>query len=267
MEILECQKSIRLSFEELTTNFRKQRNNALVSFFNELTSAARMAVEEHFSDKDDVERAIQNHVSTGQGKLTKILANSQQELLEQLSKAIEKALKRLQENAERVNFQQRLSAAANNSFSLSSAMDAISFNFSDIGGLLLNIGSYAMSGFAIGSLIPGVGNIVGAVIGGIVGLVATGLGYFFGGRNKKIAEVQAKVSEAIRKERMTCEQTFEQDTLSMLGKIKEQIESTTLLPLDNERNKLLEVGKLFDDKIASIQAIKNHVEAKPYGTI
>lgn len=267
MEILECQKSIRLSFEELTTNFRKQRNNALVSFFNELTSAARMAVEEHFSDKDDVEQAIQNHVITGQEQLTKRLENSQEELLEQLSKAIEQALKRLQENAERVSFQQRLSAAASSSFSLSSAMDAISFNFSDVGGLLLNIGSYAMSGFAIGSLIPGVGNIVGAVIGGIFGLVATGLRYFFGGRSKKIAEAQAKVSEAIKKERMICEKTFEQDTQSMLGKIKEQIESTTLCQLDSERNKLLEVGKLFDDKIASIQAIKNQVEAKPYGTI
>ena len=66
---------------------------------------------------------------------------------------------------------------------------------------------------------------------------------------------------------MTCEKTFEQDTQSMLGNIKEQIESTTLCPLDNERNKLLEVGKLFDDKIFSIQAIKNQVEAKPYGTI
>ena len=251
-EILECKKYICLSFEELMTNFRKQRNNALGSFFNELTSAARMAVEEHFSDKNDVERAIQSHLRSGQEQLTKRLENSQEELLEQLSKAIDQALKRLQENAERVSFQQRLSAAASSSFSLSSAMDAISFNFSDVGGLLLNVGSYAMSGFTLGTLFPVLGNIVGAIIGGIVGLVVTGLRYFFGGRNKKIAEVQAKVSEAIRKERMTCEQTFEQDTLSMLGKIKEQIESTTLLPLDNERNKLLEVGKLFDDKIASI---------------
>ncbi|WP_137804399.1 GTPase [Pseudomonas sp. G(2018)] len=266
-EILECQKAIRLSFEELKNSFTKQRSNALGIFFNELSSAARAAIEEHFSDKDDVERVIQEHVSTGQEKLAKNLAASQEQLLEQLSQSIERALKRLQENAERVNFQQRLSAAASNSLSLSSAMDAISFNFSDVGGLLLSVGGYAMSGFAIGSVIPGVGNIIGAVIGGVVGLLAAGLSYLFGGRNKKIAEAQANVTEAIKKERVASEKSFEQDTLVMLAKIKEQIENSTLSQLEGERDKMADVTKLFDEKIASIQALKKQVEAKPYGTI
>lgn len=266
-EILECQKAIRLSFEELKSSFTKQRSNALGIFFNELTSAARAAVEEHFSDKDDVERVIQEHVSAGQQQLAKNLAKSQEQLLEQLSQSIERALKRLQENAERVSFQQRLSAAASNSLSLSSAMDAISFNFSDVGGLLLSVGGYAMSGFALGSFFPVVGNIVGAVIGGIVGVIAAGLSYFFGGRSKKIAEAQANVTEAIKKERVASEKTFDQDTQAMLAKIKAQIEGSTLKQLDDERRKMADVGALFDEKIASIQALKNEVEAKPYGTI
>ncbi|MGY2313141.1 GTPase [Pseudomonas sp. SDO5522_S412] len=266
-EILECQKAIRLSFEELKSSFTKQRSNALGIFFNELTSAARAAVEEHFSDKDDVERVIQEHVSAGQQQLAKNLAKSQEQLLEQLSQSIERALKRLQENAERVSFQQRLSAAASNSLSLSSAMDAISFSFSDVGGLLLSVGGYAMSGFALGSFFPVVGNIVGAVIGGIVGVIAAGLSYFFGGRSKKIAEAQANVTEAIKKERVASEKTFDQDTQAMLAKIKAQIEGSTLNQLDDERRKMADVGALFDEKIASIQALKNEVEAKPYGTI
>ncbi len=266
-EILECQKAIRLSFEELKSSFTKQRSNALGIFFNELTSAARAAVEEHFSDKDDVERVIQEHVSAGQQQLAKSLEKSQEQLFEQLSQSIERALKRLQENAERVSFQQRLSAAASNSLSLSSAMDAISFNFSDVGGLLLKVGGYAMSGFALGSFFPVVGNIVGTVIGTIAGAIAVGLSYLFGGRSKKIAEAQANVTEAIKKERVASEKTFEQETQAMLAKIKAQIEGSTLNQLDDERDKMAEVGALFDKKIISIQTLKNEVEAKPYGTI
>ena len=266
-EIQECQKSIRLSLEELTTSFTKQRRNALGIFFNDLTSAARVAVEENFKDKDDVESAIQAHVSAGQAQLAESLEHIQERLLEQLSISIERALKRLQENAERVSFQQRLSAAASSSISLSSAMDAISFNFSDIGGFLLGVGGYAMSGFAIGTIIPGVGNIIGAVIGGVVGILAAGLSYLWGGRNKKIAEAQANITEAIKKERIASEATFERDTQSMLEQIKAQVEGSTLSQLEGERNKMADVGALLDEKIASIQALKHQVEAKPHGTI
>ena len=51
-------------------------------------------------------------------------------------------------------------------------MDAIDFNFSDFGGFLLSIGGYAASGFTIGTFFfPGVGNIIGAVIGGVVATI------------------------------------------------------------------------------------------------
>jgi len=266
-EIVECEKAIRLSFEELKNSFSKQRSNALGIFFNDLTSAAREAVEAHFKDKDEVERVIQEHVSAGQERLANSLAKSQEQLFEQLSSSIERAIKRLQENAERVQFQQRLSVAANHSLSLSSAMDAISFNFSDFGGLLMSVGGYAMSGFALGTVVPVVGNIVGAVIGGIVGLLAAGLSYFLGGRNKKIAEAQANVTEAIKKERAASEKPFEQETQVLLATIRAQIEGSTLRQLSDERQKMADVGVVFDKKIASIQALKNQVEAAPYGTI
>ncbi|MCO7568115.1 dynamin family protein [Pseudomonas sp. S 311-6] len=266
-EILECQDVIRKSFQDLKSSFSSKRGSALDRFFNELTSAAREAVEVHFSDKDDVERVIQQHVSEGQQRLSERLEQIQEQLLEDLSQAIERALKRLQENAERVSFQQRLSEAASNSLSLSSAMDAISFNFSDVGSFLLSVGGYALSGFGIGTVFPGIGNIVGAIVGGLLGLVAAGLSYFFGGRGKKIAEAQEQVAKAIKAERENVTRTFNRDTEAMLVKIKEQIEGSVLNQLTDERRKMADVTALFDEKIASLQALKNQVEAKPYGTI
>ncbi|MBI6953289.1 dynamin family protein [Pseudomonas sp. CCOS 191] len=266
-EVKECQEVIRKSVEDFESSFSSKRRGALDRFFNQLTSAAREAVEEHFSNKDDVARVIEQHVEDGQEQLSERLEEIQEQQLAELSQAIERAVKRLQENAERMSFQQRLSEAANSSLSLSSAMDAISFNISDFGGFLLSVGGYALSGFGIGTVFPGIGNIVGAIVGGLFGLLAAGLSYVFGGRAKKIADAQEQVAKAIRAEREKVTETFKRDTKEMLAKIKEQIEGSVLRQLSSERDKMDEVTALFDEKIASIQALKNQVEAKPYGTI
>lgn len=267
VEVLECQEVIRKSFQEQASSFTSKRNSALDRFFNDLTSAAREAVEVHFSDKDDVERVIQRHVSDGQAKLSERLEEIQEQLLEDLSQTIERAVKRLHENAERVSFQQRLSDAANSSISLSSAMDSISFNFSDMGSFLLSVGGYALSGFGIGTVFPGIGNIVGAIVGGLFGLFAAGLSYLFGGRGKKIAEAQEQVAKAIKAERENVTKTFKRDTEEMLAKIKDKIEGSVLSQLTDERRKMADVTRLFDEKIASIQALKDEVGDRPYGTI
>lgn len=266
-EITECQGVIRKDFKDLKNSFSSKRSSAVDRFFNDLSGAARNAVEVNFKDKDDVERAIQRHAADGQKRLAQELEQIQEHALEELSQAIERALKRLQENAERVSFERRLSEVAGSSFSLSSAMDTISFNFSDVGSFLFNIGTYALSGFGIGTVFPGIGNILGAIVGGAVGVIVGFIKYFTVGRDKKIAEAQEQVANAIKAEREKVTKSFNNDTEEMLAKIKEQIEGSVLRQLSSERGKMDEVTALFDEKIASIQALKNQVEAKPHGTI
>jgi hypothetical protein len=266
-EIAECQKTIRSSFTELMNSFGKKRTNALDHFFNELDAHACEAIEEHFSDKDDVERTIQQHLARLQKTLSKTQKQAQEEMLKQLSQRIELALKRLQEDVARVNFQHDLSRAAAGSLSLSSAMEAISFSFADVGGLLFSVGSYALTGFTLGSVIPGLGNVLGAVIGGVIGVLASALKYFFGGRGKKIADAQAKVSEAINEERQKLQRSFGEDTQAMRAKIKQDLDGSIFHALDEECRKMAEIGTLFAEKIASIQQLKTEVEAKPHGTI
>lgn len=75
------------------------------------------------------------------------------------------------------------------------------------------------------------------------------------------------MTEAIKKERAASEKPFEQETQVLLATIRAQIEGSTLRQLSDERQKMADVGVVFDKKIASIQALKNQVEAAPYGTI
>lgn len=73
-----------------------------------------------------------------------------------------------------------------------------SFGLSDFGGWALSIGGYALSGAAIGSMIPGLGNIAGAVVGALVGF-ALKLWEWAStwGKSAKINKAKSKARDAI----------------------------------------------------------------------
>lgn len=63
-------------------------------------------------------------------------------------------------------------------------------------GVLLSIGGYALSGFALGSFVPVIGNVIGTIIGAVVGLVMAFIG-LFQSRDKKIAKAKNQMREKI----------------------------------------------------------------------
>ena len=71
-----------------------------------------------------------------------------------------------------------------------------SFGLSDFGGWALSIGGYAMSGLAIGSMFPGLGNVIGAIAGAFVGLVMKVIGWFMSDASK-INKAKNKARDAI----------------------------------------------------------------------
>lgn len=68
------------------------------------------------------------------------------------------------------------------------------FSGKDFAGAAVKVGSLALSGFAVGSLFPGIGNIIGAVVGGLLGLGFV-IADFFMGKEKRIAKAKAKAKE------------------------------------------------------------------------
>lgn len=59
--------------------------------------------------------------------------------------------------------------AMNNEIDFFGALENLDVDFGDVVDFLGKIAGTAMSGFAIGSLFPGIGNIIGAVVGGVIG--------------------------------------------------------------------------------------------------
>lgn len=262
-----CEKAIRAALTDMDTSFRRQRAAAFDTFFTKLSSSAFEMVRTHFSDRSRVELEIREAAKIGQQKLAERLQTLQEDAVAQLSTSVDQALKRLRENAERVSLQQRLSQFTGAGLSLSGALDAIEFNFSDMSSLALNIGSYAATGFTLGTLVPGVGNIVGFFAGAAFGALMKGLSYWLGGRDKKIAEAQAKLSQAIREAQAGARPGFDEETAGMVRTPNDQVTSRVLEPLEQSRADLAQVGALIKQKLASIQKLTREVEGRGYGTV
>jgi len=71
-----------------------------------------------------------------------------------------------------------------------------SFNMGTLGNVALTIGSYVMSGIAIGTAFPVIGNIVGGIVGAVVGVLVS-IFSFFESDASKIRKCKKKASGAV----------------------------------------------------------------------
>lgn len=135
------------------------------------------------SRKNEMETAIQNNLKEGY-----------EEAVEGFKSAIEEAQNRFGKDIA------NLAKFAAVQFPAMQDMDfnkiALEMNFTgkDFASAALKVGSLAFSGFAVGSLFPGIGNIIGAVVGGLLGLGFV-IADFFMGKAKRIAKAKAKAKE------------------------------------------------------------------------
>lgn len=111
--------------------------------------------------------------------------------------AIEDAQERMKKDFEREQIQFEISLSAD-SVGLDGAFaDTLKYNIKDFGKHAFTIGSLAVSGAGIGSLIcPGLGTAIGAGVGAVLGLLSSIWNYFVS-EKKRINNAKAKIQLAI----------------------------------------------------------------------
>ena len=145
-----------------------------------------------------------------------------------------------------------------------------SFGLSDFGDWALSIGGWAMSGFAIGSMFPGIGNVIGAIAGAVVG-IAMKLVEWFMSDSTKINRAKSKARDAIER---ASESTWNkvsgsvtQCAAGLSGKIGEIMDKAERKKATAEKtqktifeciNKLRALLNLIDNQINSLEV--QHVE-------
>lgn len=267
-EFKKCRNAIReavKSFERISLSTQK---NIFNKVFNELEDESDFIVEHYFGEADQIKRKIEQAFDKLSLSAQETLQQKNDENLEDLSKNIQKAIIRLLEDMQRVEFEHKIvsEAMANTKFNHAKNL-GWNLGLSDFGSFAFQIGSYALTGAGIGSPFGGLpGAIIGAVVGGIVGLLMGALNLFTS-KEKRIRKAQAQVREKIEKVHDEKVNDIEQSVAQMMAIINSEIEDKALAAVNAlERNLKIPVSVL-GQQITVLTQILSKVKEMPNGTI
>ncbi|EKJ1028503.1 DUF1269 domain-containing protein [Vibrio cholerae] len=252
------------SFERMTLAGQK---NTFQNTFTQLMDKSDYIVEQYFGEgdriKSKIEQAFEKLAVEAQDEIEKQNAEN----LQDLSKRIENAITRLFEDMQRVEIEQTIAAAAFTDTKFNHAKDlGWNLGLSDFGSFAFQIGSYALSGFTIGSVFPVIGNIAGAIGGAVVGIFMGLLGLFTS-KEKRIRNAQSEVREKIES---VCEkklEAIESNVAKIVARVHSEVESKALSAVNTLENNLNIPVHVLEKQIKVLTIILNKVRDMKYGTI
>ena len=173
--------------------------NTATDAFAEVKAKLFQMVEEDKGKTDS--KKIQKYFDTHKNELIKDMQNSLNARMDQAQKdyeeAIEDARQRLVKDFEREQIKFEISLSSGSIELDDSFADTLKYNLQSFGGDLFRVGSLALSGAGIGSLIaPGIGTAIGAVVGAILGVLSS-IWNFFASEATRINRAKEKLQRAI----------------------------------------------------------------------
>ena len=252
------------SFERLTAAGRK---NLWSDFFNQLSERADEIVAEHFGDNDLIGTKLKSAFKTGQDGMGARLRGQFEEQVEVFQGSISQAMERLIQDVQRVKFQQRITFDEGSQKTLyrSAELD-MELGLKGWGSIAFSVGSYALTGAGIGSVFPGIGNLIGGAIGAMVGALVSLLD-FFTSKAKRIRKAQAQVQGKLDEVRYQVMDGLSNEMATLMQPIRQEVKDTTLSQVNTIYASLTRPLDIMQQQIALMTHIKNQLEKMPHGTI
>ncbi|WP_257645784.1 hypothetical protein [Ottowia beijingensis] len=191
-EFDKCREAIKQAqerFEQLVVTGRK---NLWEKLFNSLKEDADEIVEQNFGENKIISNKIERAFKNRQESLKNALQEQYEKYLADLQKDLQQAMRRLLEDVSRVEFEKLLSDSENMNINYKTPELGIGLEFGDYGWMALNIGSYAVAGFGIGSAFPVIGNLIGAIAGAVVGALVSFIKHIFTSKENAFVRHKAK---------------------------------------------------------------------------
>jgi gas vesicle protein len=258
-EIEKCRVSIDeavKSFERLSTTGRK---NLWSQLFNELAEQADDIVATHYGDNEIISANIKRAFDAQQATLVKRLNAQIEEHLEGLRSSLSQAMTRLREDAQRVEFQQRIAMGASASNPVYGAFKLdMGLGFKGWGSIALSVGSSALAGTPWGP--------VGIAIGAVLGILASVIGLFTG-KEKRIRKAQAAVQEKISDMRDQVMRQLPGETAGLLATVHSNVKASTLSQIDALESSLKRPLAIIDQQMMLMVNITTQLEKMPHGTL
>ena len=241
------------------------QKNLWDKFFDDLKLDADEIVEEHFG-KNSIPTKINSAFKSRQKSLEKDLIAHYEEHLNSLKRDLHQATERLLQDVARVEFEQLLSDTDIFNINFKSPELGLGLDLGDFGSFAFTIGSYATTGFILGSAFPGIGNAVGAAVGALVGVFFSAMTYFSSKENR-IRKAQEQIHTTIEEAKSNAGKAFIDESKRLLNTISKQIDETILVVVQQLDESLERPLKIIEQQLALMDSTKKQLQEMPYGTI
>ena len=135
-------------------------------------------------------------------------------------------------------------------------------------GNLLTVGGYALSGFFIGSaFFPGIGSIIGPILGTLLGGAMLALDYFVAKKGGRILKMQNKIQEKIDEVRKSIDDSLGKESEKNFAFLRKNVDESFLNRVQKIDESLRVPLDIINHQISIMVNIKNQLERKSYGTI
>ncbi|WP_454974126.1 dynamin family protein [Capnocytophaga gingivalis] len=238
----------------LMNNLRASESSIISSAFRECEQEIYGYVDKYKIKKDTFKKFCE---STIERTIKRILESYRKEVERFTKSEIDRINNELKRLGDRVNSLQTSFSSINVSSQLE--VEIPSINLKEVVSFVGGVAAWVSGGALLGSIIPGVGNVVGAIIGGIVGLIVQGVKALFGGESKE-AKIKRKVSEELEK--------LKTEVTQKIGELKFQIvtqfENDIVLPIIEQNKQIVirykSLQNLFNENINFLKTQKNSLE-------
>lgn len=203
-------------------------------------------------DNEAIERIFSQYQDQIAQDIQTAVSNRISSAIREYQEAVEEAEKRLIKDLQRDQKKFEISMSSDRLHFSASFNNGMNLNFKGITGGALKLAGYTYSGFLIGSFFPGIGNIIGAVVGFLVG-VGFAIWEFFASEAKRINKAKEKLKQAIddQIDLVIDEVKAEIDALAIEAEITRN-HNGIKKQIAHQKKGLLEVGRILDVVVMEI---------------
>ena len=257
-EIDSCIQAINHSVKMTASSLSNKIDISVNECFTEIEGYACDIIKEYSSDVKRVEQLLKAYEHRKRAALFRNIKEIQSKETSELNQQIRVAVKRLKEDVARVYLKDEIhNAGISNASSFQNTADPLKLNWTDLWNSLRDVGGYAGIG-------AGLGNLPGAIIGGIIGLLKS-IFSFFQSKEKKIREAQAKARSAILKSKKQCSEEFTAATEDTIAGLRKMIEENIFTKLILPYSRMCEVSAVIESQISNIAHYKESITRRQYG--
>lgn len=267
-EFEKCRESINGALQTFERLIATGRKNLWDEFFNKLIEDAYDAIDEHFGDNNGITVEIKNSAKLGQINTETALQKQFEKYINTLQESLQQTTKRLIEDIERIDFQQRIALPGSVHKNVYHTADLdMAVGLKDWGSIAASVGSYALTGAGIGTgFAPGIGTAIGAAVGAAVGILVSVM-HLFTSKKKRIRKAQAQVHEKINEVRNEVLGKLSTEIVGLMKSVRQEVAQSRLSLIDNLYASLVRPLSIIHQQIKLMTHLESQLEKMPHGTI